>query len=253
MATPPLELTISVKADNSLLMTALASTAFAPQEDLSIVDARAPRANQTVVAVGATVAVLTGAWPILTLLGAQLLVSVVFGRRYCLPCVAYFKFLQPRLGPGPVEDSRAPRFANQIGSVFLLGATAAYAAGFAAVGAGLGATVAVLATLAATTGLCVGCEAYRILARLRGIRGGRVEHVDLDALGGAVSDGTVVLFTHPLCSDCQTLGRTLEARGTPVVKVDVSKQRPLAKKYGVAVVPFAVRVDASGRVLGNVH
>ncbi len=222
-------------------------------QDLSVVDARAPRFNQTVVALGATIAVLTGAWPILTVLGAQLAVSVLFGRKYCLPCVFYFEVVQPRFGAGPLEDSRAPRFANIIGAIFLLTASLAFLTGFPTVGLALGATVAVLATLAATTGLCVGCELYRIIAKVRGVRGGAIEQVDFDALGGHAKPGTVVLFTHPLCSDCQTLARELDERGTPVVKVDVKQRRDLAKKYGVSVVPLAVTVDASGRVTGRVR
>lgn len=219
--------------------------------DLSVVDARAPRFNQAVVALGSALAVLTGAWPILLVLGTQLAVSVLFGRQYCLPCVFYFRVVQPRLGPGPVEDSRAPKFANTLGAIFLLSASAAYAAGFGAIGFGLGAMVAGLATLASTTGLCVGCEMYRIIAKLRGVRGGSIEQLDLEALGGEKREG-VVLFTHPLCSDCQTLGSELEAKGEHVLKVDVSKRRDLAKKYGVAVVPLAVRVDGQGRVTGRV-
>ncbi len=231
---------------------ATAGTFTATNQDLSVIDIRAPRFNQTVVALGATVAIFTGAWPILALLGTQLGVSVLFGRKYCLPCVFYFEVVQPRLGPGPVEDSRAPRFANMLGTLFLLSSSLAYATGFTAVGVALGGLVAVLATLAATTGLCVGCEVYRIVAKLRGVRGGAIEQVDLDALGSHHEPGTIVLFTHPLCSDCQTLGRELEEKGAPVVRVDVSKRRDLAKKYGVSVVPLAFAVDASGRVTGRV-
>ncbi|MCA2977880.1 MAG: DUF4395 family protein [Myxococcaceae bacterium] len=219
--------------------------------DLAIIDARAPRFNQAIVAVGSAVAVATGAWPILLVLGTQLAVSVLLGRQYCLPCLFYFKVVQPRLGPGPVEDSRAPKFANTLGALFLLSASAAYAGGLTSVGFGLGAMVAGLATLASTTGLCVGCEVYRVIAKVRGVRGGAIARVDLEALGGDKADG-VVLFTHPLCSDCQTLGLALEAKGERVVRVDVSKRRDLAKKYGVAVVPLAVRVDPAGRVTGRV-
>lgn len=216
--------------------------------DLSVIDVRAPRFNQTVVAAGATIAVFTSFWPILLVLGAQLAVAVLFGRKYCLPCLFYFEVVQPRLGPGKVEDSRAPRFANVLGAIFLLSASAWYAVGYTAVGFGLGAMVAVLASLAATTGLCVGCEVYRVIAKLRGVRGGAIEQVDVSSLGAIVSDGAVVLFTHPLCSDCQTLGGELDARGAQVVRVDVSKRRDLAKKYGVSIVPLAVEVDAGGRV-----
>ena len=75
----------------------------------------------------------------------------------------------------------------------------------------------------------------------------------LRSKGLLLKAGTVVLFTHPLCSDCQTLARELDERGTPVVKVDVKQRRDLAKKYGVSVVPLAVRVDASGRVTSRVR
>jgi hypothetical protein len=231
---------------------ATAATFTATNQDLSVIDVRAPRFNQTVVALGSAVAILTGAWPILALLGVQLAVSVLFGRKYCLPCVFYFKVVQPRLGPGPVEDSRAPRFANVLGVIFLLSASIAYATGLPAVGASLGGLVAGLATLAATTGLCVGCEVYRLIAKLRGVRGDAIEKVDLDALGSYHQAGAVVFFTHPLCSDCQVLGRELEEKGAAVVRVDVSKRKDLAKKYGVSVVPLAVSVDGSGRVTGRV-
>jgi hypothetical protein len=216
--------------------------------DLSVIDVRAPRFNQTVVAVGVSIGVVTGFWPLLLVLGAQLAVTVLFGRKYCVPCLFYFEVIQPRLGPGKVEDSRAPRFANVLGAIFLLAASAAYATGFTAIGFGLGAMVAVLASLAATTGLCVGCEVYRVIAKLRGVRGGSIDQLDVSSLGASVSEGAVVLFTHPLCSDCQTLGTELDARGAHVVRVDVSKRRDLAKKYGVSIVPLAVEVDAGGRV-----
>src|SRR5207237_4151013 len=67
-----------------------------------------------------------------------------------------------RFGEGPLEDARPPRFANLVGAVFLTSATVAYAAGFATLGAVLGGTVAALALLAAATGFCTGCEAYKL-------------------------------------------------------------------------------------------
>lgn len=42
-------------------------------------------------------------------------------------------------------------------------------AGFSTVGWALSLIVASLALLAATTGVCVGCEMYMLLARVRGI------------------------------------------------------------------------------------
>src|ERR671924_1536089 len=113
-----------------------------PWRDTDVIDSRAPRTNQAIVGTLSLLAFLTGWWPILTLLAAQLAIGLTFGRRYCLPCLLYFEVLQPRFGEGPIEDSRPPRFANMVGVAVLTAATAAYAAGFGAVGAALGALVA---------------------------------------------------------------------------------------------------------------
>ena len=222
-----------------------------PYRDLLVIDARAPRFNQLVVATGSLIAVLTGFWPLLGLLGTQLAVSVLFGRKYCLPCVFYFEVVQPRFGEGELEDSRAPRFANIIGAVFLLSAALASAAGFVTLGAVIGGTVAALAGLAVSTGLCVGCEVYKVLAKLRGIKGGLLERIDLEQLGVLPEENLVVLFTHPLCSECHEVKPRLEKEGRRVVSIDVSQRKDLARKYGVTLVPLAVTVGADGRVHGR--
>ena len=141
-----------------------------PYRDLDVIDSRAPRFNQAVVGTLAAVAVLTGWWWLLALLATQLVVGLVFGRRYCLPCLAYFELVQPRFGEGPLEDARPPRFANLVGVAFLGSAALAYAAGAEAVGAALGSLVAALALLAAATGFCTGCEAYKLGHLLTGRR-----------------------------------------------------------------------------------
>jgi len=133
-----------------------------PYRDLDVIDSRAPRFNQAVVGAVSALAVVTGWWPLLGLLAAQLAVGLAFGRRFCLPCLAYFELVQPLLGEGPLEDARPPRFANLVGAVFLSAATVAYALGAGALGAGLGALVAVLALTASATGFCAGCEAYKL-------------------------------------------------------------------------------------------
>ena len=221
-----------------------------PYRDTDVIDARAPRFNQATVGIVSLVAVLSGWWPLLGLLAAQLGIGLRFGRRYCLPCVAYFELVQPRFGEGPIEDSRPPKFANQIGFVVLSAATISWAVGLTAVGTALGALVAGLALLAATTGLCVGCELYRIGARIRGIRGRQIDRVELTELGVAAGGGDVVVaFGHPLCTDCRTVLRDLEAGLERFVSVDVRDRPDLARKYGVALVPTVVRVTGDGRVL----
>ena len=141
-----------------------------PYRDTSVVDARAPRFNQAVIGSLALVAVTVGPWWLLALLALQLIVGLTIGRRWCLPCVAYFELVQPRVGEGPLEDARPPRFANLVGAVVLSAATIAFAAGAETAGTALGALVAVLALLAAATGVCAGCEAYKLGYRLTGRR-----------------------------------------------------------------------------------
>jgi Domain of unknown function (DUF4395) len=141
-----------------------------PYVDTSVIDARAPRFNQAVVGLLSLVAVSTGPWWLLALLALQLAIGLTFGRRWCLPCVAYFELVQPRFGEGPLEDSRPPRFANLVGALVLTAASVAFAAGADATGTALGALVAALALLAAATGVCAGCEAYKLGYRLSGRR-----------------------------------------------------------------------------------
>ena len=139
-----------------------------PYRDTDVIDSRAPRFNQATIGVLSVVAVLTGWWWLLALLALQLVVGLTLGRRFCLACVAYFELVQPRFGEGPLEDSRPPRVANMVGLAVLGAAALAYAAGQPLVGAVLGGLVAGLALIAAATGFCTGCEAYKLACRLTG-------------------------------------------------------------------------------------
>jgi hypothetical protein len=141
-----------------------------PYRDTSVIDARGPRFNQAVIGLGSLVAVTVGPWWLLAVLALQLIVGLTLGRRWCLPCVVYFELVQPRFGEGPLEDARPPRFANLVGAVFLSAAGLAFVAGWDGAGTVLGALVAALALLAASTGFCAGCEAYKVGYRLTGRR-----------------------------------------------------------------------------------
>jgi hypothetical protein len=139
-----------------------------PYRDLDVIDSRAPRFNQATIGVLSVVAVVTGWWWRFAILAAQLIIGLTAGRRYCLPCLAYFELVQPRFGEGLLEDARPPRFANMVGIVVLSAASVAYATGHATLGASLGGLVAGLALLAAATGFCTGCEAYKLGSTLLG-------------------------------------------------------------------------------------
>jgi hypothetical protein len=220
-----------------------------PWRDTDVIDERAPRFNQAVTGTVALLGAIFG-WPLAwALMAGQLLIGLTLGRQFCLPCVAYFVIVQPRFGEGSLEDSRPPRLANKMGVAFLGGAAAAWWLGAPAIGTAVGLLVAALALLAASTGFCVGCEIYRLTARLRGIsprHQGRIEVGDLNGAGGRPA---YVEFTHPLCSECREWERRLASEPEPLLALDVSAHPDLARKYGVAVVPTVLKVGPDGAVL----
>jgi hypothetical protein len=190
-------------------------------------------------------------WPLAwALMAGQLLVGLAVGRRWCLPCLAYFTLIQPRVGEGPLEDSRPPRFANMVGVTFLAGAAASWWLGAETLGIVLGAIVAGLALLSASTGFCAGCFVYRIGARFRGVsprRHDRLDPADLPGLNG--SPRAYVEFTHPLCAECREWEQRLRSAGETVLTLDVREHPELARKYGIAVVPTVLAVAPDGAVL----
>ena len=139
-----------------------------PYRDTDVIDCAA-RFAQAVTGIVALLGAVFG-WPLAwALMSGQLLLGLTAGRWACLPCLAYFELVQPRFGEGPLEDSRPPRLANAIGTVVLGSAAITWWVGAPLVGTVLASVVAALALLSASTGLCVGCEVYRLGARLRGI------------------------------------------------------------------------------------
>lgn len=144
-------------------MTVLRDRTADPYRDTTVIDSRAPRANQSFVAVLALLALVSSAPWLVALVGVQLVVGLTLGRRWCLPCLIYFELIQPRFGEGPIEDARPPRFSNIIGACVLTAATGFFVGGMPTVGWVLTAVVAGLGGLAAVSGLCVGCIVYRRL------------------------------------------------------------------------------------------
>ena len=222
-----------------------------PWRDTDVIDARAPRFNQAVVGVFALAGALLG-WPVLwALMAVQLGLGLTLGRRWCLSCRVYYEFIQPRIGEGPLEDSRPPRLANMMGTGFLGAAAIAWWVGAPVVGTVLGSLVAALALLAAVTNFCTGCEIYRLSARLRGISPRHHDRIDTADLPAPPDGKVFVEFTHPLCSECQEWERRLAEEAEPLVKLDVRERPDLARKYGIAVVPTVLAVAADGEVLAR--
>jgi len=221
-----------------------------PYRDTDVIDSRAPRTNQAVIGSLALVAFLTGAEWLLPLLATQLAIGLTFGRQYCLPCLFYFEVLQPRFGEGSLEDSRPPRFANVVGVVFLTSATVALYAGAETLGWALGLTVAALALLAATTGLCMGCEAYLLWVRLRHLLPTRLDPHDVGLRGDGV---TILEFASRYCLACQQWAQVLDDEEFPHVKLDVGDRPDLVRRYRIAHTPQLLAVSPSGEVLERVE
>jgi hypothetical protein len=132
------------------------------------IDPRAPRLNQAVVAAVLAVAFAVGAPLAVSFVGALLAVGVLGGPKVAPVFVLWRQVLAPRVKPPTeLEDPRGPRFAAGVGAVMLAAATLAFVAGAPVVGWVLALVVMVLAGLAATTGICVGCEIHARLLALR--------------------------------------------------------------------------------------
>ena len=144
-----------------------------------MVDPRQPRLGQAVTGAVLLAGFLLDAPAVLPILTVVLAGASLLGPRFNL-YAHLFALLRRRRVFGPpreLEEAAPPRFANTLGFAFLLVATAAWfafdpplAGGWIAWGLAL--LVSALALLAATTGLCVGCELYVVTRRLA--TGGRV-------------------------------------------------------------------------------
>ena len=135
------------------------------------IDPRGPRFNQAAITVLLLVGFVFDAQAVVPAVAVILLSGAALGARWGPFLRLYSDVVRPRLAPpAQLEDPRPPRFAAAVGVIFLAAATVAFLAGNAVVGWALALVVAALAGLAATTGLCLGCEIWLFLARRRGTR-----------------------------------------------------------------------------------
>jgi len=239
------------------------------------IDPRGPRTNQAVLAVALVLGFLTGQQWVAPMFAVVLFLGAAFGPAWGPVLRLYAAVLRPRLAPpAELEDPRPPRFAASVGVAFLVAASIAFAAGAPAIGWVLSLMVAALAALAAITGLCVGCEMYVLLVRVRG--GVRVVTVERDfhdeAQTGAATarssrrgdhepvparflDGREVwlVFTTEYCAVCPRIVELLAAErpGDRVVTLDVADNLELASTYRVRRAPTVVHAEADGTVVAR--
>jgi hypothetical protein len=135
------------------------------------IDPRGPRVGAGLTAVVLAVALLTGSVWVLAGQAVVFALGSLFGVQNSPYGLLYRRLIRPRLAPPTeVEDPAPPRFAQTIGLVVT-------GLGLILAAAGVGGAVEVAAALALVAaflnsvfGLCLGCELYLVLARLRAPR-----------------------------------------------------------------------------------
>jgi hypothetical protein len=136
-----------------------------------MIDPRQPRLGQGITGVALLAGFLLEQPLVLPVL-ALVLAAAAVGGPGLNPYALVFRAARAAGWIGPpreLEEAGPPRFSNALGFAFLSAASLAYyvpgepAAGLAW---GLGLVVSALALLAATTGLCVGCELYVLVRRV---------------------------------------------------------------------------------------
>ena len=152
-----------------------------------------------------------------------------------------------RIAPPPRElEPAAPvRFSQALAAGALTLSVILLFTGLELAGWILAGLVAALALVSAITGVCVGCEAYRLLlARRTGADG------DLRADLGLTGGGPwLVVLTAPGCARCEPVAREMErvAGDREVVRVSLA-EHPRAAALPVRSVPAAIVVGADGRL-----
>jgi len=233
------------------------------------IDPRGPRTNQAVLAVALVAGFLTGQWLVVPIFGVVLFLGAVFGPKWGPVLRFYGAFLKPKLKP-PVEleDPRPPRFAATIGVIFLGASTLAFLWGSSTLGWTLALIVAALAAAAATTGICVGCEMYVLLVRLRGgvrivtIEREESELVDSERperkgewapvpIAHRTGQPLWLVFTTEFCAVCPRIVEQISAQqpGDSVIVLNVAEHLDLASVYKVRRAPTVIHANADGTVI----
>ena len=145
--------------------------------------------------------------------------------------------------PGDLEPVAPVRFAQALAAGFLVLALVLLGVGAGVAGWTLVGLVAAIALFSAISGICVGCEVYRLLLARRG--GGATDVRDDLGLTG---DGPwLVVLTAPGCARCEPVARELEevAGDRQVHRVNL-REHPRAGSLPVRSVPAALAVSGDG-------
>jgi len=130
-------------------------------------DPRGQRFAATLTSIVLVVVLATG-WGWLALAQTVVFAITALDPRKGPYAYAYRALILPRLGPPAEREPAAPvRFAQTVGFTFLAVATLGYLTGLTALGVVFAAFGLLAAFLNAAFGLCLGCEAYLLIKRIR--------------------------------------------------------------------------------------
>lgn len=201
-----------------------------------------PRFAQAVTGVLALEAIVFDAPAAVAVALALVLLSLA-GPRWS-PVAWVFRRIAP---PADDLEPAAPvRFSQALAAGFLAVALALLASGATLAGWIVAGLVATLALVSAVSGVCVGCEMYRLLLRFRTEREG-----DLRSDLGLDGPGPwLVVLTAPGCARCEPVAAQMEraAGDREVVRVSLA-EHPRAASLPVRSVPAALAVGADGALL----
>ena len=134
------------------------------------VDPRSMRVAAAITTVVLALVLVTPSPVSIALLIAQTAVFAI-AALVSLKASPYARFVRPRIGPpAELEDARPPRFAQAVGLGFAILALIGFGLGAPDLGFIAVAFALVAALLNASIGLCLGCELYLALHRLRLVR-----------------------------------------------------------------------------------
>lgn len=145
-----------------------ASTGAPADSTVTLVDPRAPRFGQSITATLLLVGVVFGELVLIYAVTAILGLAVLSRWRLDPYRLLWQTAIIPVVGrPDEPEPAAPHRFAKLLGAAGTTLATLALLTGFSTLGLAIATAVGLLASLAATTGICLGCRMYRQVSFLR--------------------------------------------------------------------------------------
>jgi|SRR5215469_3995679 len=132
------------------------------------IDPRGPRFGALITMAMFTAVLITGNVWVLSAQAAAFAAGAFLGLPRSPYGLLYSWLVRPRLGPpGELEAAAPPRFAQALGLAISLVGIVGYASGLTPLGMAAAAAGLLAAVLNGVFGLCLGCEMYLIIKRIR--------------------------------------------------------------------------------------